>query len=149
MEVLERVGRRGPVRAAEPVARMLAKKGADTVGAEIGHAILAGPGQNDRVGQDDFALVNTALKVAQNIVATGNVIAKVAHGLHSLGPFPPHVAPSSVAVELLVVLDERFAQNPLASPFLDRSVREAPYTRHVYLDGLVHDIQLIEPVDNL
>jgi hypothetical protein len=65
------------VRAAIIIAVMLAEKSADAVGAKIRHAVLAGPGQDDRVRENDFMLIDAALEVAQDIVSTGNMIAEV------------------------------------------------------------------------
>jgi hypothetical protein len=56
---------------------MLAEEGADAIGAEIGDAVLAGPRQDDGIGEDDFLLVDAALDVTQDIVTAGDVVAEV------------------------------------------------------------------------
>jgi hypothetical protein len=62
-----------------------------------------------------------------------------------LWPCPAIVVPARVAVKLLVVLDERLAQKLFASPL---TVPKLPHLGHVYLDELIHDVQLIEAVDD-
>jgi hypothetical protein len=69
-----------------------------------------------------------------------------AQGLHDLWPCPGIVVPASVAVKLLVVLDERLAQKPFALP---GTVTKRPHLGHVYPDKLIHDVQLIEAVDDV
>jgi hypothetical protein len=51
----------------------------------------------------------------------------------------------------LIVLDEGLTQNLMAGPVTASivGVGEAPYGRYVDLDGFIHNIQLIEPVDDL
>jgi hypothetical protein len=83
---------------------MVAEEGTDALRAET---VLPGSRKDDRIGQDDFPLVDAALEVAKDEVTTRNVVAEVAQGLHNLAPFSCVVIPSGVAVELLVVLDER------------------------------------------
>lgn len=148
-EVLAWVGGRGPVWAAVPVARVLVKEGTDAVRAKIGNSVSAGSGYDDGVRQDDFVLVDATLEVTQDKVPTGNVVAEVAQGLHDQGPFPSLVAPPGVAVKLLIVLDKRLDQGPLASPAVSTIVIELPYLRHVYLDCFIDYVQLIELVDNV
>lgn len=55
-----------PVRATVVVAAVLAKERADALGTKVSHAIVAIPRQNDRVGEDNFVLVDAALEIAQN-----------------------------------------------------------------------------------
>lgn len=77
VEVGLRTGRLGPVRAAVAVVGMLAEEGADAIRAEVGHAVLAGLGEDDGVGQDELVLVDAALQVTENVVAAGDVVAEV------------------------------------------------------------------------
>jgi hypothetical protein len=88
---------------------MMTEERADTVGTKISDAVLAIPGQDDGVRENDLALVDAALEVAQNIIPARDVVAKVAKSLHDLSPCPRVVVPSGVAVELLIVLDKRLA----------------------------------------
>ena len=98
-----------PVGAAEAVATVLAEEGADALGAEVGDAVVAVPRQDDGVGEDHLALVDAALEVAEDELAARHVVAEVAERLHDLSPRSRVVVPPGVAVELLVVLDERLA----------------------------------------
>ena len=72
-----------------------------------------------------------------------------AQGLHDLPPCSAVVVPASVAVELLVALNEGFAQDSLASPVVIHIVVEFPHLRDVDLDGLTDDVQLVEAVHKL
>ena len=76
-EILPWVGGLSPMRSAVVFAIMLAEKGADALGAEVCDAVLAGPRKDDRVGEDDFLLVDATLDIAQDVVAAGDVVAKV------------------------------------------------------------------------
>ena len=60
-------------------------------------------------------------------------------------PWLAVVIPPRVAVELLVVLDERLTHHFLASP-LAMSIVEYPHLRDVDLDSLVENFQLVEAV---
>ena len=71
------VGRLGPVGPAKVVAIMLAEEGADAVSPKIGNAVLAGMREYDRVRQDELVLVDAALEIAEDVVATRNVVAEV------------------------------------------------------------------------
>lgn len=98
-----------PVGAAEVVAGVLAEEGADALGTEVGHAVVAVPRQDDGVREHHLALVDTALQIAEHEVAARHVVAEVAKRLHNLPPRRRVVVPARVAVELLVVLDEGLA----------------------------------------
>ena len=63
-EELNRVGRLSPVRATEIVTSMLTKERVDPVGTKISDTVLAIPGQDHRVRENDLALVDAALEVA-------------------------------------------------------------------------------------
>jgi hypothetical protein len=69
-----------------------------------------------------------------------------AQGLHDLFPCLLIVVPASVAVELLVVLDERLCESLLASPVVVAIVLESPDLGHVELDKLIHDVQLVKAI---
>lgn len=97
------------MRATEAVADVLSEKRADAPGAKICHAVLAIPRQDNGIREDYLMLVDAALEVAQNIIAAGHMVAKVAEGLHDFPPYPSLVGPSAIAVELLVVLDKWLA----------------------------------------
>lgn len=88
---------------------MLAEERADTIGSKISHAIVAVSRQDDGVREDNLVLVDAALEIAQDELAACDVVAEVTEGLHDLSPRLRVVAPSGVAVELLIVLDEGFA----------------------------------------
>ena len=93
-------------------------------------------------------LVDTTLEVAEDVEATGCVVAEVAEGLHRLAPGCGLVVPAGVAVELLVVLDVGLDERLLAYPLLLAVVVERPHAGYIDLDVLVDDAQLIEPVYN-
>lgn len=146
-KVLDRIGRLCPVGTTVSCASVVAEEGLDPLGTEIGDAILSGPRDNDRIGEDHFGLVDASLKVAKHVVAARDMVAKVAQGLHDLGPLDPSVVPSRVAVELLVVGDERLDQRVLSSPATEGGVLKPPHGRDIDLDGFGHDAELVEAVD--
>lgn len=92
--------------------------------------------------------VDAPLEVAEDVVAAGYVVAKVAQGLHDLSPLPRRVGPASVAVELLVVLDEGLLETLDPRPAPRPSVK-GPDLGDVDLDGLVEDVEPVEAIGNL
>lgn len=54
-------------------------------------------------------LINATLKIAQDMVATGNVVAEMAESLHDSTPRQSIVIPSAIAVKLLVIGDKGLA----------------------------------------
>lgn len=66
-----------PVRAAVAVTGMLTKEGANAIRAKVGYAVLAGLGEDNRVGQDKLVLVDAALQVTEDVVTAGDIVAKV------------------------------------------------------------------------
>ena len=110
MEVLDGPVGLDPVRVAIRVAGVLGEEGADALWSEVGDTVFTRLGQDDRVRDDSLLLINAALEIAEKVVSEGAVVAEVTQCLHDLGPVVAIVAPTRVAVELLVVLDERFRQ---------------------------------------
>ena len=75
------------------------------------------------------------------------MVAGMAEGLHDISPPLRPVAPARGAIELLVVLDKGLAEDHLAGPL--PSEVTFPHLSHIDLDGLIDDVQLVEPVDVL
>ena len=111
-----RISRLDPTRATESVAVVMAEKRADTFGSKVSDAIFAISRQDDRVRKYGLPLIDATLEVAENVVSARNVVAKVTKGLHNLSPGNRVIAPSTVAVELLIVLDKRLTEYFLPTP---------------------------------
>ena len=67
-----------PVALTVGVAAMVAKESADTFEAEIGFSKNLLSAENNRVRQDDWVVVNSTLKVAQEVPSLTNVVGEVA-----------------------------------------------------------------------
>ena len=72
----------------------------------------------------------------------------MAESLHDLSPGLGIVAPSAVAIELLIVLNEGFTENTLPRPFSGSGV-ESPNGGYVDLDVFADYVELVEHVDDL
>lgn len=85
---------------------MAAEERADSFGPQVGDSIVTASRQDDRIGKDNFTLVDAALEVTQHIHAPRYVIAEVADSLHHFAPGRGLVIPAGITVEFLIVLDK-------------------------------------------
>jgi hypothetical protein len=75
------------------------------------------------------------------------VVTEVTQCLHDLSPCFGVVDPSSITIELLVVLNKWFAK--LLLPRVLGTLFKGPYGRNVNFDGFADYVEDIEPIDNL
>jgi hypothetical protein len=125
------VNRSSPVTFAEFVTHVVAKKRADALRTKVSHSIGFSRGQDDGVCQDNTLSIHASLEIAENHLAVGMMVRKVAQRLHDSRPRCRTISPTRVRVELLIILDKRFLETLSASPTPSSFVNKRPHFWYV------------------